>query len=65
MELNIPKEKAIQILEKRKSEIDEYGFEPKVWKHTTDFFQRFYLLYFRCIIIQTKYLESLFYLYLI
>ena len=36
MELNIPKEKAIQILEKRKSEIDEYGFEPKVWKHTTE-----------------------------
>ncbi|MBG6063441.1 hypothetical protein IWX83_003251 [Flavobacterium sp. CG_9.1] len=36
MELKIPKDKAIEILEKRKSEIDVYGFEPKVWKHTTE-----------------------------
>ena len=36
MELKIPKDKAIKILEKRKSEIDVYGFEPKVWKHTTE-----------------------------
>ena len=36
MQLKIPKDKAIEILEKRKSEIDQYGFEPKVWKHTTE-----------------------------
>lgn len=36
MELKIPKESAIAILEKRKSEIDKPGFEPKVWKHTTE-----------------------------
>lgn len=36
MELKIPKHKAIEILEKRKSEIGIIGFEPKVWKHTTE-----------------------------
>ncbi|WP_396198489.1 hypothetical protein [Flavobacterium sp.] len=36
MELKIPKDKAIEILEKRKSEIDIIGFEPRVWKHTTE-----------------------------
>jgi hypothetical protein len=36
MELKIPKDKAIEILKKRKGEIDLIGFEPKVWKHTTE-----------------------------
>lgn len=36
MNLNIPKEKAIEILEKRKSEIYKPGFEPSVWKGTVD-----------------------------
>ena len=36
MKLNIPTEKAIEILEKRKSEINSYDFEPKVWKDKTE-----------------------------
>ncbi|MDD2674135.1 hypothetical protein [Flavobacterium petrolei] len=36
MELKIPKDKAIEILEKRKNEIGLSGFEPQVWKHTTE-----------------------------
>lgn len=36
MQLKIPKDKAIEILEKRKSEIDSNTFEPKVWQHTTE-----------------------------
>lgn len=36
MRLKIPKEQAIAILEKRKSEIYKSDFEPKVWKETTE-----------------------------
>ncbi|WAC03506.1 hypothetical protein N7U66_08495 [Lacinutrix neustonica] len=36
MQLKVRKEKAIEILEKRKKEIDEPGFDPKVWKHKTE-----------------------------
>lgn len=36
MNLNIPKDKAIEILEKRKSEIYKPDFEPSVWKGTVD-----------------------------
>ncbi|PIB26433.1 hypothetical protein [Maribacter sp. 4G9] len=36
MKLNIPKDKAIEILEKRKSEIYRPDFEPSVWKGTVD-----------------------------
>ncbi len=36
MNLNIPKDKAIEILQKRKSEIYKPDFEPNVWKGTVD-----------------------------
>ena len=36
MQLKIPTEKAIEILEKRKSEIGGLNFEPKVWKGKTE-----------------------------
>ncbi len=35
MQLKIPKENAIEILKKRKNEIDGSGFEPTVWQNTT------------------------------
>lgn len=36
MKLKIPKEKAIEILKKRKSELNSTDFEPSVWKATTE-----------------------------
>jgi hypothetical protein len=36
MELKIPSKKAIEILEKRKAEINGVSFEPKVWKGKTE-----------------------------
>lgn len=36
MKLKIPTEKAIEIFEKRKQEISQYGFEPSVWKSTVE-----------------------------
>lgn len=36
MKLEIPKDKAIAILEKRIAEITSYGFEPDVWQGTTE-----------------------------
>ena len=35
MKLNVPKEKAIKILERRLSEIDKFDFEPNSWKNKT------------------------------
>jgi hypothetical protein len=36
LKLKIPTEKAIEIFEKRKQEISQYGFEPSVWKPTVE-----------------------------
>jgi hypothetical protein len=36
LKLKIPTEKAIEIFEKRKQEISQYGFDPSVWKSTVE-----------------------------
>jgi hypothetical protein len=36
MKINIPAEKAIEILKKRQSELFQYNFEPNVWKGKTE-----------------------------